>query len=72
VERYRLADGGRALDVSVRVEDPGAFTMPWSARQVYRRSDDGPQVEASCAENNAAWFGYGDIEPIPQSARPDF
>jgi hypothetical protein len=72
VERYRLTNGGNALDVSVRVEDPGAFTMPWSARQVYRRSNDGPQVEASCAENNSAWFGYGDIEPIPQATKPDF
>jgi hypothetical protein len=70
VERYRLVDGG--IQASVRVEDPGAFTMPWSARQVYRRSNDGPQVEASCAENNQNWFGYGDVEPIPQTTKPDF
>jgi hypothetical protein len=56
----------------VRVEDPGAFTAAWNARQVYRRSSDGPQVEASCTENNAQWFGYGDVDPIPQTANPDF
>src|SRR5216117_4077437 len=31
VERYRIVDEGKALDVSVHVEDPGAFTMPWNA-----------------------------------------
>jgi hypothetical protein len=71
VERYRIVDGGKALDVSVHVEDPGAFTTSWNARQRYRRANDGPQVEAVCAENNAAWFGY-DIEPIPTANKPDF
>jgi hypothetical protein len=28
-------------------------------------------VEQSCAENNAAWFGY-DVDPIPQADKPDF
>ena len=72
VERYRLTDGGKSIQASVRVEDPGAFTTAWNARQVYRRSTDGPQVESSCAENNTQWFGYGEIDPIPQAAKPDF
>jgi len=72
VERYRLVDAGKALDVSVHVEDPGAFTTPWNARQHYRRAADNSMVESSCAENNATWFGYSDLEPIPQAARPDF
>jgi hypothetical protein len=71
VERYRLVDDGKALDVAIHVEDPGAFTTPWNARQHYRRVTDGPQVESACAENNAAWFGYA-VEPIPQADRPDF
>jgi hypothetical protein len=71
VERYRLVDGGKAIEASVRVEDPGAFTMAWNARQHYRRSDTGPQTESSCAENNATWFGY-EIDPIPQANKPDF
>jgi hypothetical protein len=71
IERYRLANDGKSIEASVRVEDPGAFTTAWTARQHYERSSNGPQVEASCAENNAAWFGY-DVEPIPQAARPDF
>jgi len=35
VERFKLVEGGEALEVDVRVEDPGAFTMPWNARQRY-------------------------------------
>ena len=27
VERFKLVDGGEALDVRIHVEDPGAFTM---------------------------------------------
>ncbi len=71
VERYRLAADGKSLEVGIHVEDPGAFTMPWNARQHYRRSAGGPQSEQVCAENNSAWFGY-QIEPIPQTARADF
>jgi hypothetical protein len=71
IERYRIIDGGKALDASVHVEDPGAFATPWNARQRYRRSTATRQTEQTCAENNAAWFGY-DVEPIPQADKPDF
>ncbi len=71
VERYRLANGGKAIEASVRVEDPGAFTMAWTARQHYERAGNNPMTESSCAENNTAWFGY-DVEPIPQANKPDF
>jgi hypothetical protein len=33
VERFKLVEGGEPLEVNVRVEDPGAFTMPWDAVQ---------------------------------------
>jgi len=71
IERFRIAEGGKALEVNVRVEDPGAFTMPWSALQRYRRVEQGPMREAVCAENNANFFNY-DVEPIPQAVKPDF
>jgi hypothetical protein len=70
IERYRLVDGGKSLEVSVHVEDPGAFAMAWNARQHYNRSATEPR-EQVCAENNSGWFGY-DVQPIPQSAKPDF
>ncbi len=37
IERFHLVDGGRELQVDVRVEDPGAFTMPWNAMMRYRQ-----------------------------------
>jgi hypothetical protein len=71
VERYRIADGGKSLEASVHVEDPGAFAMPWNARQHYRR-DNGPRWdEQVCADNNASWFGYN-VDPIPTASKPDF
>jgi hypothetical protein len=70
IERWRLT-GAKTIEVSVRVEDGGAFTKPWSARQVYQRSDEGPLIEMVCAENNANYFSR-DIVPIPSAAKPDF
>jgi hypothetical protein len=74
VERFKLVDGGEALEVDVRVEDPGAFTMPWSARQRYRRDQRPTEVplhEMVCAENNGDHFNQG-LYPIPQASKPDF
>ncbi len=70
VERWRLM-GPKEIGVTVRVEDDGAFTGPWSARQVYKRADEGPLVEMVCAENNANYFNR-DVVPVPAAARPDF
>jgi len=39
VERFRMIEGGKTLEVKVHVEDPGAFTTPWDAIQRYRRVD---------------------------------
>jgi hypothetical protein len=71
VERFRIVEDGKALEVNVHVEDPGAFTMPWNAVQRYRRVERGPMGEAVCAENNATFFSY-DVDPIPQADKPDF
>lgn len=69
-ERWRMMDA-KTIEVAIRVEDEGAFTMPWSARQIYHRSDEGPLVEMVCAENNANYFNR-DIVPIPSAATPEF
>jgi hypothetical protein len=45
IERFHLINGGKTLQVDVRVEDPGAFTTPWNAIQRYRR------VEPDIAKN---------------------
>jgi hypothetical protein len=66
IERIRTvqdANGGKTLEVLFTVEDPGAFTMPWSGLATYHRID-GPDrydarylagdllTESVCAENN--------------------
>ena len=74
VERFKLVDGGNAMEVRVRVEDPGAFTMPWNAIQRYKRDSrpgEVPLHEMVCAENNSDHFNQG-LVPIPQADKPDF
>jgi len=71
VERFHMIDDGKTLEVNVRVEDPGAFTMPWNAIQRYRRTNGGPLSEVVCAENNDDHFHHG-LEPMPQADKPDF
>jgi hypothetical protein len=41
IERFRLTSGGDRLEVSVRFEDPGAFTVPWNGKIVYQRVEPG-------------------------------
>ena len=70
VERFQVTAGGTILQVTIRVEDPGAFNMPWSARQTYRRTRKGAMEEAICAENNIAFDAS--VSEIPQADKPDF
>jgi hypothetical protein len=71
VERFRMIDAGKTLEVNVHVEDPGAFTTPWNAIQRYRRTETGPMTETVCAENNGDHFNQ-DIGPMPVANRADF
>jgi len=74
VERFRLLPGGEAMEVTARIEDPGAFTMPWTAVQRYRvdhRPQEVPLHEMVCAENNGDHFNQG-LYPIPQADKPEF
>jgi hypothetical protein len=70
IERFQLTEGGKTLQVTIRVEDPGAFNMPWSARQTYHRTRAGAMEEAICAENNIAFDAS--VTEIPKADRPDF
>jgi hypothetical protein len=65
VERFRIVDGGMGVEINVHVEDPGAFTMPWSAVQRWRR------VEPGVAENNIPLnpvSSSSDAGPLRESA----
>ena len=70
VERFEVVDGGKTLHVTIHVEDPGAFNMPWSARQTFRRTRAGALEEAICAENNIAFDAS--VSERPQADKPDF
>lgn len=71
VQRFQMIDGGKTLEVKLRVEDPGAFTTPWNAIQRYRRVDGAAMDEETCAEGARDYFNQ-DAEPIPQANKPDF
>jgi hypothetical protein len=69
VERYRRRDANN-LDVTVQVDDPGAFTTPWSALVTYHK-DDEPWLEVACSENNID-AATGKLYAMPLAAKADF
>jgi hypothetical protein len=71
VERFKLTDSGKSLQVSITVDDPGTFNMAWSARQTYRRNHEEPMLETICAENNTVIFDAA-VSAIPEAKVPDF
>jgi hypothetical protein len=71
-ERFKLADGGKTLDVSFTVEDPGAFNTPWSGTRSRQRVQRGPlDGNDACAEDHNNYFNL-DIEQVPTAEKPDF
>lgn len=71
VERFKIVNDGQAMEVTVTVDDPGAFNMPWTAKQRYRRVEQGPMVESSCAESGIILQPHV-MDPMPQDDTPDF
>jgi hypothetical protein len=71
VERFKMLEGGKILQASITVDDPGAFTMTWSAMQRWRRREEGPIIELICAENHTDYF-HNESGPIPQAEKADF
>ena len=67
VERFKLVDGGKAMQVDITFDDPDAFNAPWSVVQRYDRVER-QMPEEVCAENNGHLFDYG----MPTANVPDF
>jgi hypothetical protein len=67
VERWKLIEGGKTMEVTFTVDDPDAFYQPWSGMRRYRRVQDA-LAEDVCAENNQHLFDYH----IPVANKPDF
>jgi hypothetical protein len=61
VERYRLLDGGETLELQVYVEDPGAFTTPWTAVQRYSRTEG---IARRTNVANVAMLASGGVSPL--------
>jgi hypothetical protein len=61
---------GKHLQLQFTVEDPGVFTMPWTATITYGRgSDEWP--ETVCAENTHEYYNNKESD-VPQADKPDF
>ncbi len=74
VERYRVIndDKGKGLEVKFRVEDPGAFTMPWSGMAIYRPNRENQMYEVVCAENPREFEDAPTFHGIPEANAPPF
>jgi hypothetical protein len=67
LERWKLVEDGKFLEVRFVVDDTDTFFEPWSGAQRYRRVRE-MMTEQVCAENNKALFDYH----MPVAAKPDF
>jgi hypothetical protein len=71
IERFRILDGGKAMEARITVDDPGAYNMVWSAVQRWKKRDDRPITEYICAEDTSNYLNF-DFAPLPEAKRPDF
>jgi hypothetical protein len=66
VERWKLIAGGKGIEATVTVEDPGTFNQPWSGTARWQKVDRGTMLESICAENNGAFEKYFGLQEYPQ------
>ena len=57
------------LQAEVTIDDPGVFTMPWSATLTY--APEGAVAESVCAENLNEYYDNKDVD-APKADKPDF
>jgi hypothetical protein len=67
VERWRVIDGGKQLEVHMTIDDPDTYNQTWQVIRRYDR-DDGELGENICREGNFVLFNYG----IPIDETADF
>jgi hypothetical protein len=75
VERYQLFSTpfGNGLEITVEVDDPGAFTAPWKGTAEYRQNPAVTELkEVVCAENNRSFAEGSTFGAIPEEATPPF
>ncbi len=52
VERIRKIDGGKQLENMITIDDPGAYSKPWTAVRYYDWKPEIRLIEYICEENN--------------------
>jgi hypothetical protein len=67
VERWRMIDDRKFMEVVFTVEDPDTYYEPWTGMRRYRRVEQQFREEI-CAEGNRMLFDYS----IPVANAPDF
>jgi hypothetical protein len=70
IERWKLIEDGREIELTIQVEDPGAFKAPYALTKRYKQVE-AQWTEAICPENPIGPLEQG-LEPIPQDDRPGF
>ena len=67
VERWRMVEDSKAMEVVFKVDDPDTYYEPWTGMRGFRRVERefGEQI---CAEGNRNLFDY----KIPVANKPDF
>ncbi len=73
VERWKLVEGGNAIEAAVTIDDPGTFNAPWSGLVRWTKLN-GPLMESTCAENNENYGKFLGLReyPMPEAKTPDF
>jgi len=67
VERWRMIEDGKKLEVQFTIEDQDTFNQPWKATIRYDRTKD-TLPENICVEGNLTLFDWD----LPEAKTPDF
>ena len=67
VERWRMIDDGKTLEVEMTIEDPDTYNQPWQAMLRFERAQR-TLPEQVCAEGNLYLFDWG----MPEAKTSDF
>jgi hypothetical protein len=67
IERWRLMEGGKKLEVEMTIEDPDTFNLPWKGMVPFQRVQRSLE-ENICVEGNLLLYDWD----VPEADRPDF
>jgi hypothetical protein len=71
VERYRLTDGGKFLDIEILMDDPEVFLRPLHVTKRLRRAD-ATWIERRCVDGEMSNPFANGADPLPMAKQSDF